>query len=355
MKRKKQYFAPTMGAVQEVERMRKVLAPIVQQHFGNAWQLRQLTIEVPKKRLMRYKIEAYHPAENRTLKWRLIGKVYSPTNLMQKGVEIIQQLWDEGFNRDSQDGISIPEHVAYLPDLSLLLMEEIMGRPLRQMINDGTASQQDMDSFARATVKLHQSSVRPERTYSVHDQLESCKPRPDQFCQELPEFAANVQEIIETARACQDQLPQDVRKPIHGDYHPGQVHIDNGRVWILDLDKIKFADPAHDIAEVVLFLKRKERKARRADYIHALRDTFFQTYFDRMGWDIAGRIPLYEALIHLKRACKLYRMQNGENWRDEMQMLIQQGHTCISVLKQSPREMNLDRAIQAYEACPGWV
>ena len=97
----------------------------------------------------------------------------------------------------------------------------------------------------------------------------------------------------------------------HGDYHPGQVQATDDAVWILDLDPVCIGDPAYDVAMVLSVFKRLRGNP---DYLRSLRDAFVASYFADTGDGLADRVPVQEALIHLKRACKRFRWQDETDW-----------------------------------------
>ena len=46
----------------------------------------------------------------------------------------MQALWDAGFDRHSADGLHIPEPIAFVPEMSLLLQEEVPEHTVKQLI-----------------------------------------------------------------------------------------------------------------------------------------------------------------------------------------------------------------------------
>jgi aminoglycoside phosphotransferase (APT) family kinase protein len=153
----------------------------------------------------------------------------------------------------------------------------------------------------------------------------------------------------------QKDLGDNVYTLIHGDFHPKHAHVDNGNVWILDFDSLKYADPARDLAELFIFLKRTEKKKRMSNYIATLRDAFLAEYFSAMDWEIAGRIPLYEGLTHLKRACKRLRLQDEADWEEKLRLLVEQAAACLQAMGKSKEKPDLRKVIELYHRCPGSV
>ena len=57
-------------------------------------------------------------------------------------------------------------------------------------------------------------------------------------------------------------------------------------------------------------------------------DTFLGEYFREMDPDIEKRIPLYEAMTHVRRACKKLRFQRPR-WEKKIERMIGHAVECI--------------------------
>jgi hypothetical protein len=77
-------------------------------------------------------------------------------------------------------------------------------------------------------------------------------------------------------------------------------------------------------------LKHLQRKIDDAAYIRSLRDAFIGAYFAQQSYDIAERVPLHAALIHLKRACKRFRYQDEPGWQDTVRLQIGEAAACMN-------------------------
>ncbi len=88
------------------------------------------------------------------------------------------------------------------------------------------------------------------------------------------------------------------------------------------------------------------------DYVESLREAFFSEYFPQMGWEIAGRVPLHEAVTQLTRAAKTFRVQDEEDWEDKMRTLLKDGVTCLRAMEEFEGRLTPEAAAQLYHACP---
>jgi len=332
-----------------------VLAVLAQERFGKLAPLLNLTAECVQRRIILYVAQICNPAAARTEAWRVIGKIYDTPNQMERSFECMQRLWANGFSRAANDHIGIPEPFRAWPDLRMLLMEEVPGVRLRHLIKDMEAGREHMRLLAGAAAKLHRCPSVPGPPMKIERLLSSCRPRPQRLAQKVPALAAPINYVVETGSRIEQGFGGDIYTPIHGDFHLAHVLVENEKCWLIDLDELSCADPAIDLAEMFVFFKRTAQKKKLADYINLRRDEFISHYGSTMGWEVAGREPLYESLLNLKRACKCFRVQDETGWEEKMRLLVEQAVACMQVMERSPGKFDFDSVIERYERCPGAV
>jgi len=297
--------------------MRRILAPELPRWAGPEARFLAVQIEVLRRRkqrcVLRYRIQYELGGSTQTLS--LIGKVYK-ANAGEQVAELMQRMWNAGFQRDAADRIAIPEVAAYLPRLSLLLQEEIGGEPVKNFL--GTPhGERALRQMAAGLAKLHRAPIAVGEPFGLRDHLRRCHPRPQVLYDRCPELRPAIDEILaESLRleAAYEYTPG----LIHGDFHMGQVHVSPERVWLIDFDACCTADPAADLGNVLVFLKGKARKFPDAPQ---LADAFLDEYFKTMPADILQRVPLFEAITHLRRACKRLRFQE-DGWQKKARKFI---------------------------------
>jgi Ser/Thr protein kinase RdoA (MazF antagonist) len=235
-------------------------------------------------------------------------------------------------------------------------MEEVPGRSLKTLLKKKLASPQHMQLFATAMAKMHRFPLRFGGPFTVAEHLAiRCGALPEALAHAFPELGDTIRYIVETTRDIQNRTGHEVFTLAHGDLHPGQVHIRNDTLWILDLDPLHHGDPAYDVAMVFVSLKQLAEKTKQPAYIQGLRDAFVAAYFSLMDWQVAQRVPLHEALIHLKRACKRFRWQDEPGWPETIPLQIRQSATCLQALQHSKAPESFSEVIELYERCPGSV
>ena len=247
----------------------------------------------------------------------MIGKVLPPGAGAALDANM-RALWTHGFHRDAPDGIAIPEPIAHLPELSMHLQEDVGGVSIRNLLKRAPEAR-DFRVAARVLAKLHACGLPPGPARGVDALMLRCHPRHPFLGLAFPELEATVDDIVERARALERRGPASPVTPVHGDFHFGQVHVNGDRAWLVDLDALGFGDPASDLGNVLVFL---EDKMRREPSLAAMVAAFRDEYAARAPFDPWARVPMYEALTHLRRACKQLRLQ-PPGWRDKVHVMVE--------------------------------
>lgn len=325
------------------DRMRPVFAAKMKQRFGKNVQVGDLYLEVIQRHtyrcVLRYHISAFDPERGAEVQWRVIGKVLN-TNLGVLLFDNMRQLWSSGFSRTAADGISIPEPIEFMPSFSMLLQEEVPGLSLKMLLKQ-SAQKEHFRQLARALVKLHKCPIVPSRLFTVKEHLLRCHPGHEVLASACPELAPSINYLVEQAFDIEAAFGDIELAPVHADFHLGQVHLENGHAWLIDFDVLSYGDPATDLGNLLVFMKSK---ARTNPEIAELIQVFLEEYFSLMDRSIAARIPLYEGLSYLRRACKSFRLQ-AEGWREQTQFLIEQGIAAVETITESCRAAGLRAAL----------
>jgi len=318
----------TLSLALDPEHMKSVLAPRARASVAPDFEIEDITVDVYRRHgnrcVVRYRARGRatngHPARE----WRVIGKVLPPG----VGAEIdtrMRALWESGFSRSAADGIGIPEPLAYLPELSMLLQEDVGGVSVRNLVKNAP-EEHHFRTSARALAKLHGCALPGSPARGVDELLLRCHPRHPFLGLAFPELSLTVDGIVIRARALAERLAPIPSTPVHGDFHLGQVHVEDGKAWLVDFDSLGFGDPASDLGNVLVLLTDK---ARRDPDLKSMVDAFREEYAARAGTDPWSRVPLYEALTHLRRACKQLRLQES-GWREKVHAMVGRAEAAIA-------------------------
>jgi len=336
----------TLEAALNPLKMSPYLTSLVREKLDENLEVRHIGIEVIRRRnqrcVIRYLVEAFDSHTERRMDWRIIGKVYK-ANRGERVYEIMQQLWEHGFSRATEDGICIPEPLDFSSPLCMLFQEEVPGLPLKTLIKH-EPEPVHFRQLARILAKLHQCPLIPDEPFLVKNHLLRCHPRYPFLAMASPDLETKIDYIVETAQKIETELIHDAKlTPIHGDFHLGQILLENGHAWLIDFDALSYGDPAADLGNLLVFMRSKAKKN---PDVAKLITVFLDEYFSIMDREIGERVILYEGLTHLRRACKSLRLQE-EGWRRKVQRQIEKGVECIEQIGKNGALTEGDLAIVA--------
>ena len=329
----------TLDIALDAEKMRAPFSELAHRCLGEELEVRQVTVEVIRRRnqrcVIRYIVEIFDRREQQRWDWRVIGKVYKAQR-GERVYAVMQRLWDNGFNRDAGDDVYIPEPLEFSSELCMLFQEEVPGLPLKVLAKQGHQPFH-FRQLARTLAKLHLCPIVPDKPFLVREHFLRCHPRYPFLALACPELETKIEYITATAKSIEAQLIADAQlTPIHGDFHLGQVHLENGTAWLIDFDALAYGDPASDLGNLLVFLRGKIRKT---PEFAKLIEVFLEEYYSIVGSELGRRILLYEGLTHLRRACKILRLQD-EGWRRRVAKMIEQGVNCIEEMGKSVHVVN---------------
>ncbi len=315
-----------LDAALDTEYMASVFTPLIRARFGRGAHVANINLEVLRRRnhrcVLRYHLHVVGAYGGKKVAWRVIGKVVR-VEVGEKLFNNMRMLWKNGFSRNAADDISMPEPLDFMPEVSLLAQEEVPGQPLKELLKQSVAQPEHFRQLARTLVKLHRCPIFSIQLcrVRVREHLLRCHPKHDFLALACPSLAPAIEFIVDGAHQLESSCGEFEPALLHGDFHLGQVHLLNRRSWLLDFDALGYGDPASDLGNFLVFMKSKVQKN---PEIQQFINAFLDEYFSRMESSIAARIPLYEGLTHLRRACKCLRLQE-EGWQRKVQRMVEQG------------------------------
>jgi phosphotransferase family enzyme len=317
-------------AAMDPEQVKMILVPLLKHYLGPL-QVNSVNIEVLQSKnsrcLLRYELQAFAPTLAMEMRRSVIGKVVRP-GLGEHVFANMRQLWAHGFARGAKDGISMPEPLGFVRSWHLLVQEEVPGTPVKELVKQ-SPQPEHFRQLARVLAKLHTCRIVPTKTFTVRDHLLRCHPEHELLAMACPQLAPSIEYLVEKAYQIEAKLGAVPYTPIHGDFDLEQVHLQNGYAWLMDFDAVCYADPAADLGSVLVSLKGT---AGSHPEIKALTEAFLAEYFSRVDRAIAARVPLYEALSHLRRACKCLRFHE-EGWERAVARMVEAGVASINEME----------------------
>ncbi len=171
----------------------------------------------------------------------VVAKLY-PSGEGEAAYVNMQELWRSSFGeRCRPPGLLRP--IDYLPDIGVLVMERVEGRPLAGLDLSNRAL---VEGATRLVASLHRCDARPSTRRDWTRVVRSVARKADRVAGIMPQFADVFREVAE---ALGSTRPEDQElAPCHGDFSPQNVLVAADRVTLIDWDRFQLADPARDIA-----------------------------------------------------------------------------------------------------------
>jgi glycosyltransferase involved in cell wall biosynthesis len=231
----------------------------------------------------------------------VIGKVFKD----ERGAEQFafhQTLWAEGFDAQAADGISIPQPLAYIPELRMFLQARAPGRLIAEAIRTPVFSEQ-VRASARAIAKLHSSQVQPAKRYTLDDELAHLSEWYDDIAGWHPATVSRLAPLRDALRAWARALPAASMAPAHCDFYYSQLLFAGDQVSLIDLDMFACADRALDVANFAAHVRFLSLQyLRDAHLLDHEREAFINAYARRLPlapgfWT---RLAFYEAATYFR-------------------------------------------------------
>jgi hypothetical protein len=162
--------------------------------------------------------------------------------------QILTQLWADGF---SNDRLTIPEPLAYLTDLSLLLQTLAPGKPLYLYLDRPSSGIKLVRQTARWLAKLHKAVVTDAPVVQLSQEENKLAFYRDGLMQACPQVAGRFEDLCNRSVAAIQSLYPWQGVPTHGDFQPKNIHVGRGRVTVIDFDRFALAPAARDLGHFV--------------------------------------------------------------------------------------------------------
>jgi aminoglycoside phosphotransferase (APT) family kinase protein len=297
-----------------------VLAKVLKQVSGSQWRdaLGEIRINVLK----------WHKAKRCTFEIvgsaHLIGKVYAKDR--PQVYEVMEGLQRAGFGPGAE--YSIPQPIAYLPSLRLLLQERVAGTPAREIFSAGDDHQRALaaERCARWLARFHALAPPWGPLLDAKEILGRSERKGNLICEEDVALTAQADLLLERLRAARPALGTIPLCAGHGDYNHYQVILAEGRTVVVDWDLYNIADPTHDVATFIVGLERRALKElgsiRALDGAAAV---FLETYLASGGHSgVVAHLPFYKTVSYLRSASFEVKKKTLQ-WRERSEAMLDEG------------------------------
>jgi aminoglycoside phosphotransferase (APT) family kinase protein len=216
--------------------------------------------------VLAYGLNGRHKTTNQPIQQNVIGKVFRD----ERGARLYalqKALVQSGFGPEAADGIQVPEALAYVPEMRMLVQAAVPGETLDTLTLRGNVGA-EVRRCAAGLAKLHQSELRNAEcgmrngqsglrlnSYTLADELRGL----DDYTARLAAVRPDDLPVIETLRAgllaWAERLPEAATAvPLHRDFYYSQVLFAGLRLHLIDFDLMALGDPAVDVANFIAHL-----------------------------------------------------------------------------------------------------
>lgn len=231
----------------------------------------------------------------------LIGKVYAKDR--SDVFRAMDEIRRAGFG--PADELSIPEPLAYVPELRLLLQERVRGPRAKQIFLTGDERDraEAAEQSARWLAKFHAIAPRSGRMIDLTNQMDSV----ERWARKIAKLGEpHASQARRLSRRLEEEVASANGKELcagHGSYDCSQIIVTEDRTTTFDWDSYDVADPCRDVARFVVALQRLG-----FIYLGSIRaldaaaEVFLKTYRALSPFEVTANLSLYRALTCLRLA-----------------------------------------------------
>jgi aminoglycoside phosphotransferase (APT) family kinase protein len=259
----------------------------------------------------------------------IIGKVYASDR--SDVFAAMKQIEQAGFG--SQDEFSIPQPLAYLHSLRLLVQERVEGPRAKEIFTTGDELSRAAaaERCARWLARLHTTAPKAGTVLHPRDLFKSNSMH--QYARETASlggrFADKIARLLDRLDDAVSSLSPVEMRAGHGSYGAAHVIPAAGRTVVFDWDGYDVADPARDVGRFLASLRHVALG--RLGSIRALDGTaevFLRTYQEVGQLEVKTNLRFYEgaACLKLGKHCLYHaRLNKMEATLDEGLRILEQG------------------------------
>lgn len=183
----------------------------------------------------------------------LLGKVRS-RGLDQRSYELQSQLWQNGFDAASPDGVSVPVPLGVIPEMNLWLQRWVPGEVATGLLPKDVPL---AGQIAGAIAKLHRANLPVPRHHGPAEEIRILQERLPRVGQIYPQWQGRLERVLQASADLAQSLPPHPPIGIHRDFYPDQVLVSGQRLYLLDFDLYCQGDPALDIGNFIAHLSEQ--------------------------------------------------------------------------------------------------
>jgi tRNA A-37 threonylcarbamoyl transferase component Bud32 len=308
------------------------VAPYLQAHAGlngaGAPAVRVLKYKPDKRCVIRYdfsrnghRLAADRPPSS---DYSVIGKTFHNS----KGKDVFRHM-----QLLRRSGVPVPEPLAYIPELKLVLTEALHGRELGAFVDEPDFLAH-VRQAARAVAGLHSIPVDLEivKTVTLAERAAKFGRLAARFQKTCPSRSGQIEAIASTIRRQIETRCDDRLTFVHGELDHRQLIVCDGKMWFVDFDVFKASHPAMDVGRFLAHLSRLSLKIYDdPSRLSAAGEAFLEEYLCCYPDDIRREIKIGQAIELVRIGGRKHRRQKSE-WESDLARILDVTEKVLSTL-----------------------
>jgi hypothetical protein len=301
-----------------------------------------------KRCVLRYSIEALQSDTQTLQNITVYGKV-DADGLGGTTVPIISALRESLQKPEVLYRFRIPHSLGYFPDLKLLMMEALPGKPFFKELlktwkvddganqvtsqEGGVTLEQAVRTCALIAATLHSSKIKLGPATNLEMQVAKLRDETDVLSYVYPELGAQIDSWISQTVEFGRAYPAMPVCFSHGDFTYTQLIFDEKNGGLVDFDSICQAEPAQDLGHYLAYQRLNIIKDQDPNFpfppgaIERLCALFLDTYIDvSRAWIpdeamLRGRVAIYELISLIRLALHSWEKIKGSRLKQTLALL----------------------------------
>jgi hypothetical protein len=253
--------------------------------------------------LARIEVRRYKPGRRCLIEYRflndegefsILGKVRAK-GTDRRTFEVVNALWNAGFDQTSSDGVSVPMPLGLIPEFQMWLQLRAPGEPAASLIS-GPGGDVLARRIAEALHKLHRTVVPTDRVHSTADELQILRDRLSTVSAAKPEWRARLQGLLRDCERLVERFPQLGETGIHRDFYADHALVNGNRLWLLDFDLYCRGHAALDAGNFIGHLTEHSLRVGDPVALEHREQAFEDRFVELAGEDQRWAVKAYAAL-----------------------------------------------------------
>ncbi len=254
----------------------------------------------------------------------VIAKIYAKDR--PDVYQAMDGLWLAGFNRSAE--FSIPQPVAYVTSLRLLLQEKVEGLKVKEIFLKGEAKKpaEAAERSARSLAHFHECAPRSGEISPVERELARMECWTRRFSQLGGPLSDRAKVLFERLAQASSGFGEAEPYAGHGSFSPDHVFLVEHRTVTIDWDGFDAGDPARDVARFIVATQRLALgRLHSISSLDAVIEIFLKAYVSARGPGILQRLPFQRAAACLRLANNSAFRHRVRRWEEKVGLMLDEG------------------------------